>query len=307
MSAIFPAPAKLNLDLRIVGRRADGMHLLESDLALLEFGDSVRLARRSDGAIRRRWRHAAVAEDLCVAAARALRESAGDESLGADIFVEKRIPVGGGLGGASSDAATVLLALNRLWDLRLPRARLMALGAGLGSDIPFFLSGLGRARLSGVGEKISPKKNSEGESEVKFGGEFGRAGGVIILAHPGVSASTAEVYRAHDSGLGRRGDSGLGGSGLTSGLESAIIALSRRNDLAAAACWLRPEIAECALRLGGLVGEARMTGGGSCVFAWAENAAAAEKIRAGLGDGNGKWASWTTRILDSHPLRDFAD
>ena len=285
----FPAPAKLNLSLRIVGRRADGMHLLESDLALLEFGDAVRIARRTDGVIRRMWSHAEVAEDLCVSAARALRDLAGDGRLGADIFVEKRIPVGGGLGGASSDAATTLLALNRLWGLGLSRARLSVLGADLGADIPFFLSGLGRARAAGIGEKVSAATDGAGDEAA--------AGAIFVVAHPGVSAATAEVYAAYDSGLGL--------SGLTSGLESAIIALSRRNDLAKAACFPRPEIAECARWLGD---GARITGGGSCVFARAEDAAAAERLRRALAAaGGGKWTSWTTRILDSHPLRDFAD
>ena len=287
------APAKLNLRLRIVGRRADGMHLLESEAALADFGDRLRIARRTDGKIRRMWEDSRVADDLCARAARALRAESGGEGLGADIFVETRIPVGGGLGGASSDAATTLLALNRLWDLRWTRTRLTGLGAVLGADIPFFLSGLGRARMEGIGEKISELPDGEGRSAGK-GGE----GGHFVLCFPGVSAGTAEVYGAYDAGADL--------SGLTSGLKSAIIALSRRNDLAVAACFLRPRIAECARALGAEgQAEARMTGSGSCVFLEVGTNAEAERIRAAMEKSG--WTSWTTRLLDSHPLRDFAE
>ena len=297
MTFEFPAPAKVNRRLRIVGRRADGMHLLESDAALLEFGDAVKITPRRDGQIRRAWAHSEVADDLCARAALALRTESGAAHSGADIAVEKRVPIGGGLGGASSDAATVLLGLNRLWDLRFSRARLTALGAKLGADIPFFLSGLGAARVAGIGEKVSAANDSEGDERRGTGGTGGRSW--IVLAHPGVSAGTAEVYGAYDSGAEA--------AGLTSGLKSAIIALSRWNDLAAAACFLRPQIAECARdleRAAGTKEAARMTGGGSCVFAEVGDAAEAERIRgamAGMG-----WESWTTRILDSHPMRDFA-
>ena len=300
MTRSFPAPAKLNVRLRIVGRREDGMHLLESDAALVEFGDVVRINPRRDGEICRLWPHADVADDLCVRAARALRAAAGAAELGADIFVEKRIPIGGGMGGASSDAATTLLALNRLWGLDFSRRRLTALGAALGADIPLFLSGFGAARMEGIGEKIS---------EITPTGQGGKASGEaeewekgwewVVAAHPGVSAGTAEVYGVYDSGADL--------SGLTSGLKSAIIALSRWNDLAEAACFLRPGIAECALALakaGGAKNEARMTGAGACVFSGCKDFAEAERIRDGMEKSG--WTSWTTRLLDSHPLRDYA-
>ncbi len=123
---IVPAPAKLNLFLHVTGRRGDGRHLLETLFVALDFGDTVTLALRDDGAIRRAggWQDVPEDADLAVRAARALKSATGC-SGGADIAVTKRIPVGGGLGGGSSDAASVLLALNRMWDLRLPRARLM--------------------------------------------------------------------------------------------------------------------------------------------------------------------------------------
>ena len=188
MTRSFPAPAKLNWRLRIVGSREDGMHLLESDAALVEFGDVVRIDPRRDGEIRRLWPHADVADDLCVRAARALRAEAGAAELGADIFVEKRIPIGGGMGGASSNAATTLLALNRLWGLDFSRQRLTALGVKLGADIPLFLSGFGAARMEGIGEKISEinadraggrRREERGKESgwVGVGGRWGGRGG----------------------------------------------------------------------------------------------------------------------------------
>ena len=303
MTRSFPAPAKLNLHLRIVGSREDGMHLLESDAALAEFGDVVRIDPRRDGEIRRLWPHADVAEDLCIRAARALRAAAGAAKLGADIFVEKRIPIGGGMGGASSDAATTLLALNRLWGLDFSRERLTALGAELGADIPLFLSGFGAARMEGIGEKISEIKRTGREEKAGREGERERADGSgwewVVAAYPGVSAGTAEVYGIYDSGADL--------SELTSGLKSAIITLSRWNDLAEAACFLRPEIAECALALakaGGAKNEARMTGGGACVYSGCKDFAEAERIRDRMEKSG--WTSWTTRLLDSHPLHDYA-
>ena len=311
MTRSFPAPAKLNWRLRIVGSREDGMHLLESDAALVEFGDVVRIDPRRDGEIRRLWPHADVADDLCVRAARALRAEAGAAELGADIFVEKRIPIGGGMGGASSNAATTLLALNRLWGLDFSRQRLTALGVKLGADIPLFLSGFGAARMEGIGEKISEIKPTGREEKAGGEGERDGVGGSgwgvgwesgwewVVAAHPGVSAGTAEVYGVYDSGADL--------SELTSGLKSAIITLSRWNDLAEAACFLRPEIAECALALakaGGAKNEARMTGGGACVYSGCKDFAEAERIRNGMEKSG--WTSWTTRLLDSHPLRDYA-
>ena len=300
MSGLWlPAPAKLNLRLRILRRRADGMHELESDAALLDFGDRVRIVGRDDGCVRRLWTHAEVAEDVCVRAAHALRKAATESDgagkggvgggVGADIFVEKRIPVGGGLGGASSDAATVLLGLNHLWGLDFSRGRLMELGAALGADIPFFLSGLCRARMGGIGDRILPDSG-------------GAVGGFVVLAHPGVSAGTAAVYAAYDSR-----DWGGAETELTSAAKSAIITLSRWNDLAEAACFLRPRIAECARALekaGGEGGEARITGSGSCVFSVFGEEAVAGRVCAEMKRQG--WMSWTARILDSHPLRDFA-
>ena len=153
------APAKLNLFLHVVGRRADGFHLLQSAFALLDFGDTIHFATRDDGVVRRLSALAGVSEDedLVVRAARLLqRESAamaGKATLGVDIRVEKKIPMGGGLGGGSSDAATTLLTLNRLWNLDFSREKLQEIGLALGADVPFFIFGRD-AFAEGVGEVL---------------------------------------------------------------------------------------------------------------------------------------------------------
>jgi 4-diphosphocytidyl-2-C-methyl-D-erythritol kinase len=154
------APAKLNLFLHVVGRRADGYHLLQSLFVLLDMGDTIHIATRTDGVIRRTSILADVnaEDDLVVRAAKLLKREAGTlpeyAALGADIHVEKNIPMGGGLGGGSSDAATTLLALNRLWKLQYSTAKLQSLALTLGADVPFFVFGHD-AFAEGVGERLA--------------------------------------------------------------------------------------------------------------------------------------------------------
>jgi 4-diphosphocytidyl-2-C-methyl-D-erythritol kinase len=150
----LPAPAKINLFLHITGRRADGYHLLESVFSLVQFGDSLDLTLRADGQVQQTTPIAGVApeQDLCVRAARALQVATGCQ-LGVDIAISKRIPQGAGLGGGSSDAATVLMGLNRLWGLELSRSALQKIGLSLGADVPFFIFGQA-AFVSGVGEVL---------------------------------------------------------------------------------------------------------------------------------------------------------
>ena len=152
----FPAPAKLNLMLRVVGRRADGYHLLQTVFRFIEQGDVVRLRVRRDGVIARlrSLPEVAEADDLTVRAAQVLQAATGTR-FGVDIDLEKRLPMGGGLGGGSSDAATVLLALNHLWQTGLSRKRLQALALPLGADVPVFVYGQS-AVAEGVGEELSP-------------------------------------------------------------------------------------------------------------------------------------------------------
>ena len=150
-----PAPAKLNLFLHVVGRRADGYHLLQSLFVLVDWADTLHFESRADGALARRDLGPALpADDLCLRAARALQSASGTR-LGADISIMKRLPWGAGLGGGSSDAASTLLALNRLWALRWPRERLSELGLRLGADLPFFLGGQ-PAFVEGIGERLTP-------------------------------------------------------------------------------------------------------------------------------------------------------
>ena len=178
----WPAPAKLNLFLRIPGRRADGYHLLQTVFRLLDWGDTVRLRPRDDGRIVRHGESVAgvaEADDLMVRAAKLL-QTASKTVKGADISVEKRIPAGGGFGGGSSDAATVLVALDTLWDTRLGLDRLVGLGLQLGADVPVFVRG-DNAWGEGIGEILSP---------VRLPPAW------YLLVDPGVQVPTAELYRA---------------------------------------------------------------------------------------------------------------
>ena len=176
----WPAPAKLNLCLRIVGRRADGYHLLQSVFRLLEWGDTIHLRPRDDGRIVRHGPSAAgvaEADDLAVRAAHLLKTSA-KCAQGVDICVEKRIPAGGGFGGGSSDAATVLVALDRIWDTRLGVDRLAALGLALGADVPVFVRG-DNAWAEGVGERLTP---------------MALPPAWYLLVDPGVHVPTADLF-----------------------------------------------------------------------------------------------------------------
>ncbi|WP_239326118.1 4-(cytidine 5'-diphospho)-2-C-methyl-D-erythritol kinase [Snodgrassella gandavensis] len=152
----FLAPAKLNLDLRIVGRRADGYHLLESIFTLIELYDQIWLRANSNGAITLNTPVAGIMaeQNLCVRAAQLLRSHTGTQQ-GVDIWLDKQIPIGGGLGGGSADAAVVLMALNRLWQLNLNKTQLLQLGVQLGADVPFFIFGQS-AFARGIGEDLSP-------------------------------------------------------------------------------------------------------------------------------------------------------
>lgn len=178
----WPAPAKLNLFLRILGRRPDGYHSLQTVFQILDWGDTVRLRVRSDGAISRQGgdtAHLPEAEDLLVRAARLLQAHTGSP-LGADISVDKAIPVGGGFGGGSSDAATVLVALDHLWNAGVGTGRLAELGLALGADVPVFVMG-DNAWAEGVGERLLP---------------LSLPPAWYLLVFPGVGIATAELFQA---------------------------------------------------------------------------------------------------------------
>ena len=239
----WPAPAKLNLFLHILGRRSDGYHELQTCFQFIDLCDDITIRVRSDGEIRRIAGAAGVApeEDLCVRAARALKAAA-DCRLGADISVLKRIPMGAGLGGGSSDAATCLVVLNRLWDLRWSAVELAALGLQLGADVPVFVHGR-VAWAEGVGEKLTPLYPPLAPEELNY-----------LIIKPNISVSTREVFQ--DPELTRNSSPITIHGFLASGGRNDCLGVVRRRypEVARAIDWLSR------------FGAARLTGTGACVF-----------------------------------------
>jgi 4-diphosphocytidyl-2-C-methyl-D-erythritol kinase len=239
----WPAPAKLNLFLHIVGRRPDGYHELQSCFQFIDLCDEITIDVRADGQIRRAVEIADVAEeaDLCVRAARALQAAAGT-ALGADIGVLKRIPMGGGLGGGSSDAATCLVALNHLWKLHWPVDDLAALGLKLGADVPVFVRGR-VAWAEGIGERLTPLYPPLAPPEANY-----------LILKPNVGVSTAEVFQ--DPELTRNSAPITIHGFLASGGRNDCLGVVRRRfpEVARALDWLSR------------YGAARLTGTGACVF-----------------------------------------
>lgn len=268
----FPAPAKLNLFLHVTGRRANGFHLLQTVFRLLDHGDTVHLGIRQDGEIRRTNEVAGVPEndDLTVRAARLLQKTSGCR-LGADIKVEKRIPMGGGLGGGSSDAATVLLALNRLWQLDLPRQQLMELGLQLGADVPVFVFGR-NAWGEGIGEQLQA---------------IALEPACYAVLTPPVHVSTPAIFASRE---------------LTRNtIPRTMAAFSRgfgHNDLESVVCRMHPEVASC-LNWLKQFGDARMSGSGASVFVELPSLEAAERVVAARPNGVRGFAA---RGLKHHPL-----
>jgi 4-diphosphocytidyl-2-C-methyl-D-erythritol kinase len=279
----LPAPAKLNAFLHVVGRREDGYHLLESAMLPLDWCDVLHVERRSDGRLARHDLGAALPpDDLCLRAARALQQASATP-LGADISIDKRVPWGAGLGGGSSDAATVLVALNRLWDLRWPRERLAALGLTLGADVPFFL-GPGPALARGVGERLEPL--------VVHPQWF-------AVVKPAVSLATAAVFAGPQL---ERTTVAARIEGFT-GADGCAPWAYGRNDLQAAAEAACAEVAEARAFLAARFGDARMTGSGSAVFAWAGGGE--EPTPAWPGVPHAGWTGRMCRSLAGHPLADW--
>jgi 4-diphosphocytidyl-2-C-methyl-D-erythritol kinase len=242
-SRSWPAPAKLNLFLHIVGRRLDGYHELQTCFQFVDLCDEVTIEVRADGRIRRVVEIAGVAEDadLCVRAARALQTAAGC-SLGADIGVLKRIPMGGGLGGGSSDAATCLVALNHLWNLHRPVDELAALGLKLGADVPVFVRGHA-AWAEGIGERLTPLSPPQAPFEANY-----------LILKPNVGVSTAEIFQ--DPELTRNSAPITIHGFLASGGRNDCLGVVRRRypEVARAIDWLSD------------FGPARLTGTGACIF-----------------------------------------
>jgi 4-diphosphocytidyl-2-C-methyl-D-erythritol kinase len=268
----WPAPAKLNLFLHVVGRRADGYHDLQTLYQLIDLRDTIGLEPRVDGGIERVEGLANVApeQDLAVRAARLLKEATGCP-LGAGIAVRKRIPAGGGLGGGSSDAATVLLVLNRLWGLGLGVDDLATLGVRLGSDVPVFLHG-SSAWAEGRGELLEPVELPERW---------------YLVIQPPVAISTAEIFQAPE--LTRN-------SPLIT--IRAFFHAGSRNDCEPIVRRRYPEV-DAVLRWLAQRAEARMTGTGACVFAGFDSAADAEGVAAQVPD---EWQRFVARGLNRSPL-----
>ena len=274
-----PAPAKLNLFLHVVGRRSDGYHLLQSVFQLISLCDVLHFDRRADANIVRITDVPGVApkDDLIVRAARSLQQAAIARGLppqGVDIRIDKQIPMGGGLGGGSSDAATTLLALNHLWDLGLSRSELMSLGVTLGADVPFFLLGQ-NAFVEGIGEQLTP---------------IDTPGGCFVVIHPGVAVPTPVIFGSaeltRDTKAVRIADFSAGAPGFG------------KNDLQAVAAQAFPAVAD-ALKWLSAYGDARMTGSGACVFCRFGSEPEAEAVLKAVPSD---WRGWTAQALPRHPL-----
>ena len=270
------APAKLNLFLHVVGRRPDGCHLLQTLFRFIDLHDTLHFTLREDGAVHRTNSVEGVAEeqDLCVRAARLLQRETGCTS-GVDIIVEKRIPLGGGMGGGSSDAATTLLALNKLWNLGLSRARLMQIGLTLGADVPVFVFGE-NAFAEGVGEQLQVYPLPQAWYVVLFPPVH--VATALVFAHPELTRDTISLR--------------------IRGLSLQAL----HNDLQPVVCGLYPEVAQHIDWLGQFA-KARMTGSGACVFA---EFASAEQAQAVLEQLPPEMRGIVARGLPHHPLRDFA-
>ena len=289
-----PAPAKLNLLLHVVGRRDDGYHLLQSVFVPIDWSDTLHFERRSDGRLLRHdLGESLPADDLCLRAARALQAATGT-TLGADISIDKRVPTGAGMGGGSSDAATTLLALNRLWGLGLDAGRLAAIGVKLGADVPFFL-GPGPALVEGIGERLTPV-----DLQPQWFAVVKPAAGLATAAVFGspLLGRTPEAARIE----GFTGDGAAMLSARFAGGES--LWTHGRNDLQAAAEAACPEVAATRAWLAGRYGNARMTGSGSAVLAWAGGGAQPVAALPSVLDGGR--TGRMCRSLAAHPLAGWA-
>jgi 4-diphosphocytidyl-2-C-methyl-D-erythritol kinase len=272
----WPAPAKLNLFLHILGRRPDGYHELQTCFQFVDLCDEITIQVRADGKIRRASDIAGLPEDadLCMRAARALKDAAAC-TQGADISLLKRIPMGGGLGGGSSDAATCLVALNQLWEVHWPLERLAALGLQLGADVPVFVRGR-VAWAEGVGERLTPLYPPLAPAETNY-----------LILKPNVSVSTAEVFQ--DSELTRNSAPITIHGFLASGGRNDCLGVVRRRypEVAYALDWLS------------VFGSARLTGTGACVFLACETMDRGLEIMRELPS---EFAAYWARGLNDSPL-----
>ena len=274
-----PAPAKLNLFLHITGRRSDGYHLLQSVFMLIDWCDTLHFELRHDGVISRTdlgpaQAEALPGEDLSVRAARALQAATGT-SLGVHISLEKRIPSQAGMGGGSSDAATCLLALQRLWGLRLPPEKLQALALSLGADVPFFLCG-SHAWVEGIGEQLTPMSLPPGR---------------FVVVKPAAGLSTPAIFGSTELKRDTKTATMLGFAANDNGRVYGF----GRNDLQPVAEKLCPPLVQSLDWLAAQGLQGRMTGSGSAVFAQMPHEMT-------LSDAPGDWLVRQCGNLEAHPL-----
>jgi 4-diphosphocytidyl-2-C-methyl-D-erythritol kinase len=272
----YPAPAKLNLMLRVTGRRADGYHLLQTVIRFIDYGDTLSFRVREDGVIGRANDVEGVpaAEDLAVRAAQRLKQACGTR-FGVDITLEKRLPLGGGLGGGSSDAATTLLALNDLWRAGLSRERLLALALELGADVPVFVGGK-NALAEGIGERLTPL-------------ELPPAWYLVLT--PPVQVPTARIFS--DNQLKRD----------SKPIKITAFSVEQAgNDLEPVVCREYPEVARHLAWLK-QAAPAWVTGSGACVFAAFPTGQAARRVLDQAPEG---MRGFVARGLARHPLHDLA-
>jgi len=279
-----PAPAKLNLFLHITGRRSDGYHLLQSVFMLIDWCDTLHFEQRPSGAISRTDQQPGQLPevDLTVRAARALQQATGC-TLGAHITLDKSIPAQAGMGGGSSDAATCLLALNRLWGLGLSRSELAAIALPLGADVPFFIGGH-NAWVEGVGERITPVRLPPAR---------------FVVVKPPVGASTQTIFASPDLKRDTK-TATIQGFAANDPAETGCLDIQKlldfgHNDLQPVAQALCPEVGHCIqwLHSHGLQG--RMTGSGTAVFA-------PVRQPLNLSHAPGLWTVRECSNMDAHPL-----
>lgn len=296
-----PAPAKLNLFLHVTGRRPDGYHLLHSLFVLIDWADTLHFERRNDGQLRRHDLSTPLPTyDLCLQAAQLLQVQSSC-TWGVDISINKQLPSGAGMGGGSSDAATTLLALNRLWDLNWPKSRLLSLALQLGADVPFFIGG-DNAIVTGIGENLSPIQ----VDPMRY---------TVIKPQPSVETrlifTSPELVR-NDSPAPIR----LQGQSMPVLSAQAMkeLLLHSHNTLQTVAEKLCPEITQVVSWLQQRRGNARMTGSGSAVFSMETTEKSMEGSEKELScaynhvftDLPHNWFGKICRGLPNHPLKDWA-
>lgn len=291
----LPAPAKLNRFLHVVGRRADGYHLLQSVFVLIDWADTLHVERRADGRLQRHDLGAALpADDLCLRAARLLQQASGT-ALGADLHIDKQVPWGAGMGGGSSDAATTLLALNRLWGLHWPRSRLLPLALQLGADVPFFVGGR-NAFVQGIGEQLAPIAVPPAS---------------YAVVKPPAAIATPEIF-GHRALVRNTEPVILLGSFDGTGAAAWPAewpAEFGRNDLQPPAEDRCTQVAQAARWLEARYGNSRMTGSGSAVFARVGVSAGKDALPLATFPADELPLGWVGRLcrgLEVHPLFGWA-